>query len=166
MARLELGGRGHERVGGASAQAPLQAQRHVRLEQLAGRDPLDAGGDGGGVAGERAGRGNEAGQVERAPRRAEAAAQLVEARQRALVERLEPPGAVRVLAQHVVVEAEARDGERDRPRRRRRKALDRGGEPVAQVAEPAAADALAVARPLVLAEHVEHRGALDDAQRL
>ena len=60
--------------------------------------------------------------VERRTRRAGAApnraAQLVEPRQRALVERLEPPGAVRVLAQDVVVEAEARDRQRHRPRRR------------------------------------------------
>ncbi len=164
VAGLERGGGRQVGVGRAAAQRAFEPQRQVGLEQLAGRDPLHARRDRRQVAPERAGRGLQPVERER-PRLARGAQprpQLLQPRQRRLVERLEPPRPVRVLAQHVVVEAEARGRQRHGPRRRGRQPLDRRAEPVPEEAEPAAADALAVPAAAVL-EHVEHRGALHHA---
>ena len=128
----------------------LEPQADVGLEDLPGGDPLAA-------VGHRR-------QVMRRPRRGEGRAGRVgacaaagrsavrtTARQMAQTgvqrgparlggQRLEPPPALGVAAQDVVVVGQVEFGHAPRPRRPRRQPLDPGAQPVAEPAEPAAPD--------------------------
>ena len=110
-----------EQVGDVAVPLGVEAQAEVGLEDLPGRDPLDAlahrrdvAGGAGGAERERRGLGGL-----RLGRGGEQRAEVVEPVGRT-VERLEPPLPARVLAQDVVVEREVGVGQRGRARRARR----------------------------------------------
>ena len=144
--------RGGEQVSGGSVGLPVQAQAEVGLEDLAGRDPPPALGDGvevmvGVVCAEM-----QVGDVRRGRRGRRGSAQQIAEVAPALLEglaallgdqRLEPPLPVGGAAQDVVVVGEVEVREGDGPVGVERDALDAGGEAVAQPAEPAAADGAA-----------------------
>ena len=163
VGRAQRVGGGEVRIGRAARELAFEPQAQVRLEQLPGRDPLDAVGDRGEVA---AGvGGGQVAELERPRLAAESRADRLQPRRRVLLERLEPPVARGVLAQHVVVEAELGERERDGARRRGREPLDRRAQPVAQEAEPAAIDAVTGAATAVV-EHVERGRPAHHAPRL
>ena len=130
-----------EEGGDVAVEGRVEAQAEVGLEDLPGRDPLDAVPDRGDVAGA-AGRveGERGGfRRDRLGRGGEQAAQVLEAGA-LFPQGLEPPLPLRVHPQDVVVEGEVGGRERVRARRRRRQVFDERPEAVAEPAEPAAAD--------------------------
>src|SRR5439155_13874711 len=142
---LEDGGGRDEQVERVALEGSLEPQAEVRLVEIARGDVLATPADCLRVAAVPRPR-LEVAELVLARRRGplrHTGLQLLEARMRRIIvfaQRFEPPPAVRLEPQDVVVEREVERRQRMRPRRRRRQSLDARSERVAEIAEPAAAD--------------------------